>query len=121
MATLLFKASNLQQFCTTKGDFLSIFLQKIRLCFAKYLLVVKVVYEGGEAPGLVLHGQRQHWYVANEYGVKESRHFKVVTGTQRLETPRIGSDSDIQLQSVCSAQAPLWKSLIKLEEEALKP
>lgn len=51
----------------------------------RYLLVVEVVYEGGEAPGLVLQGQRQHWDIADEYGVKEPCHFQVVAGTQRLE------------------------------------
>lgn len=50
-----------------------------------YLLVIEVVYEGGEAPGLILQGQRQHGNIANENGVKEPGHFQVVTGTQRLE------------------------------------
>lgn len=49
-----------------------------------HLVVVEVVNEGGEAPGLVLQGQRQDRNVANEYRVKEPRHFQVVAGTQRL-------------------------------------
>lgn len=40
-----------------------------------YLLVVEVVYESGEAPGLVLQGQRQHRDITNKYGVKEPSHF----------------------------------------------
>lgn len=55
-----------------------------------YLVVVEVVDEGGEAPGLVLQGQRQHGNMANEYGVKELRHFQVVARTQSLENNRAG-------------------------------
>lgn len=51
----------------------------------RYLLVVEVVNEAGEAPGLVLHSHSQHWHIANEYGVKVSHHFEIVTVTQRLE------------------------------------
>ncbi len=51
----------------------------------EYLVVVEVVYEGGEASGLVLQGQRQHGNMANEHGVEEAGHFQVVTGTQSLE------------------------------------
>lgn len=50
----------------------------------EHLVVVEVVYEGGEASGLVLQGKCQHGNMANEYGVKEPSHFQVVTGTQRL-------------------------------------
>lgn len=51
----------------------------------EHLVVIEVVYEGGEASGLVLQGQCQHGNMANEYGVKVLCHFQVVTGTQRLE------------------------------------
>lgn len=48
---------------------------------AGYLVVVEVVYECGEASGLVLQGQRQHGNMANEHGVKELCHLQVVAGT----------------------------------------
>lgn len=50
-----------------------------------YLLVIEVVYESGEAPGLVLQPQRQHGDVSNKYGVKDPRHLQVVAGPQRLD------------------------------------
>lgn len=52
---------------------------------AGYLVVVEVVYEGGETPGLVLLRQCQHRNVADKYGVEEPGHLQVVTGTQGLE------------------------------------
>lgn len=48
------------------------------------LLVVKGVDEGGEAPGLVLHGERQPGNVPNKHGVEVFRHFQVIAGTQGL-------------------------------------
>lgn len=55
-----------------------------------YLFVIEVVDERGEAPGLVLQGQRQHRNVADEHGVKESCYFQVVAGPQRLENHGAG-------------------------------
>lgn len=51
-----------------------------------YLVVVEVVYEGDEAPGLVLQRKSQQGNVADKYSVKQPSHLQVVTGTQRLET-----------------------------------
>lgn len=74
---------------------------KVAVCVSFYLVVVEVVYEGGEAPGLVLPGQSQHGNMANEYGVKEPCHFQIVTGTQSLEDNwaglHAGSKSDLSL------------------------
>lgn len=49
------------------------------------LLVIKVVDEGGEASGLVLHRKRQPGNVPNKHGVEVLRHFQVVAGTQGLD------------------------------------
>lgn len=53
-----------------------------------YLLVIEVVYEGGEAAGLVLQRQRQLGDVADKHRVKDPSHLQVVAGAQRLETGR---------------------------------
>lgn len=60
----------------------------------KHLVVVEVVYEGGEASGLVLQGQCQDGNMANEYGVKELCDLQVVAGTQRLENNWAGYISE---------------------------
>lgn len=54
--------------------------------FAKTdLLVRKVIYEGGEAPHLVLYRRREPRNVLDKYCVEVSRHLQVVAGTQGLE------------------------------------
>lgn len=48
-------------------------------------MVIEVVYEYCEAPGLVLQGQRQYGNITNEDSVKDSGDLQIVTGPKRLE------------------------------------
>lgn len=56
-----------------------------------YLVVIEIVYERDEAPGLVLQSQRQFGNMADEYSVKDLRHFQVIAGTRWLEKRGQGS------------------------------
>lgn len=70
------------------------------------LLVIKAVDEGGEAPGLVLHGKRQPGNVPNKHGVEVSGHFQVVAGTQGLGNTQSGSTGATVDAAFCRTGLP---------------